>query len=54
MGFAPHRARNAIIPAAVGVDIGCGMAAVRTDIVAEQPDLVAGAHTPADPQLQGL
>jgi tRNA-splicing ligase RtcB len=31
--------RNAIIPAAVGVDIGCGMAAVRTDIVADHlPD----------------
>ncbi|MEO5842679.1 MAG: RtcB family protein [Acidimicrobiales bacterium] len=31
--------RNAIIPAAVGVDIGCGMAALRTDIVADQlPD----------------
>lgn len=26
--------RNAIIPAAVGVDIGCGMAAVRTDVIA--------------------
>ncbi|MBK9170186.1 MAG: RtcB family protein [Bryobacterales bacterium] len=31
--------RNAIIPAAVGVDIGCGMMAVRTDIAASQmPD----------------
>ena len=30
---------NAIIPAAVGVDIGCGMMAVETDICAEQlPD----------------
>jgi tRNA-splicing ligase RtcB (3'-phosphate/5'-hydroxy nucleic acid ligase) len=27
--------RNAIIPAAVGVDIGCGMAALRTDVTAE-------------------
>ena len=26
--------RNAIIPAAVGVDIGCGMAALRTDVTA--------------------
>ena len=26
--------RNAIIPAAVGVDIGCGMAAMRTDVTA--------------------
>ena len=31
--------RGAIIPAAVGVDIGCGMAAVMTDVVASQlPD----------------
>ncbi|MBX5460826.1 MAG: RtcB family protein [Steroidobacteraceae bacterium] len=31
--------RGAIIPAAVGVDIGCGMAAVRTEILAHQlPD----------------
>ena len=31
--------RNAIIPAAVGVDIGCGMAAVRTDVAAHDlPD----------------
>ena len=30
---------NAIIPAAVGVDIGCGMIAVETDLQAEQlPD----------------
>ena len=30
---------NAIIPAAVGVDIGCGMIACRTDLVAEDlPD----------------
>jgi RNA-splicing ligase RtcB len=27
--------KNAIIPAAVGVDIGCGMAAVRTDLTAD-------------------
>ena len=33
---------RAIIPAAVGVDIGCGMMAVRTDITAEQlPDDLA-------------
>ncbi|QIK37343.1 RtcB family protein [Caldichromatium japonicum] len=30
--------RGAIIPAAVGVDIGCGMAAVRTSLTAEQID----------------
>ncbi len=31
--------RNAIIPSAVGVDIGCGMAAVRTDLTANDlPD----------------
>jgi tRNA-splicing ligase RtcB len=31
--------RNAIIPAAVGVDIGCGMGAIRTNITQEQlPD----------------
>jgi tRNA-splicing ligase RtcB len=30
--------RGAIIPAAVGVDIGCGMAAVRTSLVAETLD----------------
>ena len=30
--------RAAIIPAAVGVDIGCGMAAVRTSLTAEQID----------------
>ena len=29
-------ARDAVIPAAVGVDIGCGMAAVETDIPAER------------------
>ena len=29
-------ARNAVIPSAVGVDIGCGMAAVETDIPAER------------------
>src|SRR5260370_28204502 len=31
--------KSAIIPAAVGVDIGCGMVAVRTSLTAEQlPD----------------
>ena len=29
-------AKNAVIPAAVGVDIGCGMIAVETDIPAER------------------
>lgn len=34
--------RGAIIPAAVGVDIGCGMMAVRTDIIASDfPDSLA-------------
>ena len=28
---------GAIIPAAVGVDLGCGMIAVRTDLAAERP-----------------
>src|SRR4051794_1663674 len=28
--------RNAVAPAAVGVDIGCGMIAVKTDVTAEQ------------------
>lgn len=35
--------RNAIIPAAVGVDIGCGMAAVRTDVHEDMlPESLAG------------
>ncbi|MCH2222811.1 MAG: RtcB family protein, partial [Dechloromonas sp.] len=35
--------RQAIIPAAVGVDIGCGMNAVRTSLTAEQlPDTLRG------------
>src|SRR3982751_587705 len=34
--------KGAIIPAAVGVDIGCGMAAIRTEISAnELPDSLA-------------
>jgi tRNA-splicing ligase RtcB len=34
---------GAVIPAAVGVDIGCGMAAVRTNVTAAQlPDSLAG------------
>jgi len=38
--------RNAIIPAAVGVDIGCGMMAVRTSLKADQlPDHLAGVRT---------
>jgi len=37
---------GAIIPAAVGVDIGCGMMAVRTNIVADQlPDNLHGLRT---------
>ena len=37
--------RGAIIPAAVGVDIGCGMCAVRTDLRAEDlPDSLAAAR----------
>src|SRR5690606_4175162 len=62
--------RAAIIPAAVGVDIGCGMCAVRTDLTAEQlPDSLAAlrssieakvpvgfnAHPdPVDPTRDGL
>ena len=35
--------RGAVAPAAVGVDIGCGMAAVKTSLVAaELPDNLAG------------
>jgi tRNA-splicing ligase RtcB len=35
--------KGAIVPAAVGVDIGCGMVAVRTSLLAEQlPDSLAG------------
>lgn len=38
--------RKAIIPAAVGVDIGCGMAAVRTSLKAhELPDSLAGLRS---------
>ena len=38
--------KGAIIPAAVGVDIGCGMAAVRTSLVASDlpDDLQIAAH----------
>lgn len=36
---------GAIVPAAVGVDIGCGMCAVRTDLVAGNlPDSLAGVR----------
>lgn len=38
--------KAAIIPAAVGVDIGCGMCAVRTDLSAKQlPDTLAGLRS---------
>jgi tRNA-splicing ligase RtcB len=38
--------KNAIIPAAVGVDIGCGMIAQRTSLVASDlPDNLAGLRT---------
>jgi len=38
--------RGAIVPAAVGVDIGCGMMAVRTSLTAEQlPDNLAPLRT---------
>lgn len=38
--------RKAIIPAAVGVDIGCGMVAVRTSLKADQlPDSLAGLRS---------
>lgn len=38
--------RGAIIPAAVGVDIGCGMIAVRTSLVAaDLPDSLAGLRS---------
>jgi len=41
--IATHRA---IIPAAVGVDIGCGMMAVETSLVAAQlPDQLAGLRS---------
>lgn len=37
---------DAIIPAAVGVDIGCGMMAVKTSIMADQlPDSLRGLRT---------
>src|SRR5687767_13532167 len=37
---------RAIIPAAVGVDIGCGMLAVKTDVVASDlPDSLAGIRS---------
>ena len=37
---------DAIAPAAVGVDIGCGMAAVRTSLTADQlPDDLLGLRT---------
>ena len=38
--------KGAIVPAAVGVDIGCGMCAVMTDLVANDlPDSLAGVRT---------
>ncbi|PSR36010.1 MAG: RNA-splicing ligase RtcB [Sulfobacillus thermosulfidooxidans] len=38
--------RGAIIPAAVGVDIGCGMAAIRTNITVDQlPDTLASMRS---------
>ena len=38
--------RNALAPAAVGVDIGCGMSAVRTTLTAEDlPDNLGGLRT---------
>ncbi len=38
--------KGAIIPAAVGVDIGCGMCAVRLDITAaDLPDNLAGVRS---------
>ncbi len=38
--------RGAVCPAAVGVDIGCGMAAVRTDLVADDlPDDLSGLRS---------
>lgn len=38
--------RDAVSPAAVGVDIGCGMAAVRTSVTANDlPDTLAGVRT---------
>ena len=38
--------RGAIVPAAVGVDIGCGMEAVRTDLsAADLPDSLAGIRS---------
>ncbi|MGN6103641.1 MAG: RtcB family protein, partial [Kofleriaceae bacterium] len=38
--------RGAIIPAAVGVDIGCGMHAVKTNLVASDlPDSLAAMRT---------
>ena len=37
---------GAVIPAAVGVDIGCGMMAVRTSLVADElPDSLSGVRT---------
>jgi RNA-splicing ligase RtcB len=39
---------RAIIPAAVGVDIGCGMAAARTSLTAEQLDEIPGAYKDID------
>ena len=38
--------RHAIVPAAVGVDIGCGMMAVKTDLVASDlPDTLSGVRS---------
>src|ERR1700709_1844787 len=44
--------RGAIIPAAVGVDIGCGMNAVRTSLTAEDlPDSPAALRTRIRPAV---
>jgi tRNA-splicing ligase RtcB len=41
--------KSAIIPAAVGVDIGCGMAAIRTDLTADDlPDDLGGLMGPIE------
>jgi tRNA-splicing ligase RtcB (3'-phosphate/5'-hydroxy nucleic acid ligase) len=38
--------KGAVIPAAVGVDIGCGMAAIKLDLTADQlPDSLATARS---------
>src|SRR6516225_12183166 len=44
--------KGAIIPAAVGVDIGCGMMAVRTSVYANQlPDNLHGIRTAIEPAV---